>query len=514
MDNLFINRAEKADRIAYTFMDIGQLGAGPTQSMSLIEIRRDLVGPLTDGFVEAGETQTEESLRVCGYNLWLSLPEPVRRLLFGKETPLTLTLDHAAMPWELVYGQDYLSLQRTVVRRAAHHNVSSEDRPGIAAGSQSHKWLVVGDPKCDLPGARKEVAELKNLAGDLSDMHHQITFIAGTARQANILRVRDQLASGCMIFHYSGHADYETGALLLNDASLAPADIESLLRESACKPVVFLNACSTDRMRRPGSYSALSDSIAGAFLAGGARLVISTLWKIPDASACEFAVLFYRHVFDGLTFGEALLAARRERRRQAPNDPTWAAFVMYGDPEYRLVLGPGWRDYTRLQIEAAAAGAARMVGVATFDIEHLILALASDRNTLGVAWPALDHTLTSAALRRLGIDCSALVEAIRSAAQEGAPLSSDVPCALGPGVSRVFAAAFHDRMRRGARAGVLLNEADILLAMLKDSKTQSLLSRYLAVDPLRILAVVLDLMGTSAPAAFLHSTLTQEQQRA
>jgi CHAT domain-containing protein len=47
-------------------------------------------------------------------------------------------------------------------------------------------------------------------------------------------------------------------------------------------------------------------------------------------------VKFYRYVLSGEPTGEALRLARMEIRQSYPDEITWAAYVLYGDPTFRL----------------------------------------------------------------------------------------------------------------------------------------------------------------------------------
>jgi CHAT domain-containing protein len=72
-------------------------------------------------------------------------------------------------------------------------------------------------------------------------------------------------------------------------------------------------------------------SLAQAFLIAGARNVVATLWRVPDASTSTLAEAFYRELRSASTTDEALARAQREAiRRQA--DYTWSAYIQYGNP--------------------------------------------------------------------------------------------------------------------------------------------------------------------------------------
>ena len=69
-----------------------------------------------------------------------------------------------------------------------------------------------------------------------------------------------------------------------------------------------------------------------AFLGAGARAVIGSLYRAPDAGARAFAEAFYRAVLDGQTLGEAMRVARKAVMGTPGCGPAWACFVLYGDP--------------------------------------------------------------------------------------------------------------------------------------------------------------------------------------
>ena len=93
--------------------------------------------------------------------------------------------------------------------------------------------------------------------------------------------------------------------------------------------MVVLSAC-----RSGLGDLAIGDGAHGlrrAFLAAGARSVVSALWDVPDESAQVLITHFYRRLLDGATRLEALADARAALRADHPRDPLhWAAFVLDG----------------------------------------------------------------------------------------------------------------------------------------------------------------------------------------
>src|SRR5690606_23350175 len=71
----------------------------------------------------------------------------------------------------------------------------------------------------------------------------------------------------------------------------------------------------------------------------GASAFVGTLWEVNDLLAAEFAIVFYDRLLAGDTLGQAFYAARLAVRDRQPDNPTWLAYVLYGDPNSRVVWG-------------------------------------------------------------------------------------------------------------------------------------------------------------------------------
>ncbi|MEZ4733763.1 MAG: AAA family ATPase [Caldilineaceae bacterium] len=164
---------------------------------------------------------------------------------------------------------------------------------------------------------------------------HALNF---SREHASKVRVLTALASGDYdLIHFACHA--RPGALCLADGWLTTTEIQAALRGS---PFIFLNACSSARDSSLTSTNLpfvgqQSANLAEAFLTGGATAFIGTLWPVADASIGQLAVDFYRSLLNGKPVGKALRQARSHSINTAPNEISWAAPVLYGDPCLRLV---------------------------------------------------------------------------------------------------------------------------------------------------------------------------------
>jgi CHAT domain-containing protein len=74
---------------------------------------------------------------------------------------------------------------------------------------------------------------------------------------------------------------------------------------------------------------------ARVFLRAGAGAFVGTQWVVGDGAAKVFAEEFYRSLLDGSDLGESLRCARAATQ-EAPGDPTWLAYTLYGDPAAHL----------------------------------------------------------------------------------------------------------------------------------------------------------------------------------
>ena len=279
--------------------------------------------------------EVREDLNGIGLLMYgLYLPDMIQQRLRAVRSAVQIITNHADVPWELMHdGQDFLCL-RVPVGRMPKMVRASRRNPYERKGKL--RFLLIGDPTNDLPAARAEVEQIADLLGDVIAP----TILIGNA--ATSLRFLKQMATKEYdVIHYAGHAYFDrhqprnSGLVLANEKKVLAQEIERVLRG---RPLVFLNACEAGRgeseMRFIGSYT---EGMAISFLLGGALGCIGPLWKVPDQSAAELAIAFYRHLIEGEPIGEALRKARLKRKVANPAEDLWAAWVLYGDPTYKLL---------------------------------------------------------------------------------------------------------------------------------------------------------------------------------
>jgi CHAT domain-containing protein len=151
--------------------------------------------------------------------------------------------------------------------------------------------------------------------------------------------LQDLIVSGDFgLLHFACHNTYnpvggssiKLGTVQFTPTLMSTAVINEVLARSA--PTVFINACRSAGLN--ATYNRL-DGWASKFLEAGAAAFIGTLWAVSDGAAREFAQELYGSLQGGSPLGEAVKCAREAAARQ-PDDPTWLAYTVYGDPRATL----------------------------------------------------------------------------------------------------------------------------------------------------------------------------------
>lgn len=182
--------------------------------------------------------------------------------------------------------------------------------------------------RSELEWTLPEIDLISAIYGDRSDC----------LRNAEVTRERivDWGRSGCLIqystLHFATHGQLDAtsgtlSGLSLWDADLVLSDIEHLRLNS---PLVVLSACQSGLGKvYPG------DEIAGlpqAFLAAGARSVMTSLWHIDDRSTIGLMAAYHQRIEAGVTPAIALAEAQRHAIRQSVSPYSWGAFLNIGIP--------------------------------------------------------------------------------------------------------------------------------------------------------------------------------------
>jgi len=211
------------------------------------------------------------------------------------------------------------------------------------------KVLVLADPAD--PSARRAVrGDATEVMGALVNARHEAevalsAFPAGselrTGPPASEAFLKSASLDGFSLLHLATHAiaderDPEHAAVVLapggpaEDGRLEPREIARLPLGGR---TVVLAGCETSAgpvFRGEGVMS-----LARAFFSAGATAVVGTLDRARDDDAGLFFASMYRALGRGVTIGEAVVAAKRERIQEGAPPAAWAGVVLLGDAQAR-----------------------------------------------------------------------------------------------------------------------------------------------------------------------------------
>jgi hypothetical protein len=242
-------------------------------------------------------------------------------------------------PWEVLSyrradgtWRDFLGLETPVARWHVAEGSRVRVRPPASIALASFVSIVPRYPDAPLSAQDADLAELSPA------IRERLRTVRGT-REAFRTLVGDA-SSVISVLHFAGHGDVRAVegsvpefVLLLEDGAVASSEWAGLLPASSRSdhPLVFLNAC------RLGAGERLAGTVEGwasTVLEGGASGYVGGLWPLADASAATFARRFYATALAGEEVAAALARARRAFLENG--DPTYLAYVFYGDVHLRL----------------------------------------------------------------------------------------------------------------------------------------------------------------------------------
>ena len=153
-----------------------------------------------------------------------------------------------------------------------------------------------------LPHATKEAEWVAHILKCKPILHEQATKDAVIMRAMNA-KVIHLATHGSAVAGFLAFAGISASASQTVEAKkvlLYPEEVENL---NITPALVVLSSCDSGR----GVFKA--DGIQGmarAFILAGAQAVLTTLWRVPDESACIFMQFFYQYLVDGVRGTEAL----------------------------------------------------------------------------------------------------------------------------------------------------------------------------------------------------------------
>jgi CHAT domain-containing protein/pimeloyl-ACP methyl ester carboxylesterase len=251
----------------------------------------------------------------------------------------------AMYPWELLQDSTTvntipLSVSTGMIRQLATQDFRININPVMG-----NTALVIGEPDLEdkrmaLPSALEEAKRVSTL---LTANGFPDTVPLLRSKAAEILVAL--FSKEYKIVHMCGHGVFNadpkepTGMLIGKNAYLTTNEISQM---STVPELVFVNCCHLGATNaevetlRHNRYK-LAANIGTQLIEIGVKAVVVAGWAVDDTAAMQFAEEFYKHLFSGDNFGDAIRKARRVIYQNfGHRTNTWGAYQCYGDPFYTL----------------------------------------------------------------------------------------------------------------------------------------------------------------------------------
>jgi CHAT domain-containing protein/pimeloyl-ACP methyl ester carboxylesterase len=261
----------------------------------------------------------------------------------------------APFPWELLQDGTIATARPLCVNAGMVRQLATENyRVKINAVNNS-KALVIADP--NLKGFASQLAGAKEEGKLVTSILSSNGFEPRTIINESSFEIMQALFSDeYKIIHLAGHGIFNadpskgSGMLIGDNVFLSTREINQM---SMTPEFVFVNCCFLgksdaaadkyfqDRFR-------LAANIGTQLINNGVKAVIAAGWAVDDAAALEFTEVFYKSMFEGYNFGEALKNARQRIYDKYGYTNTWGAYQCYGDQYYRFNISKSAKPQERV----------------------------------------------------------------------------------------------------------------------------------------------------------------------
>lgn len=253
-----------------------------------------------------------------------------------------------------------LDNERTVTLSDAFDHITYAPTARLVSAIQRSQRHAAGVEVMVVAHGGDDLPDIALIGGPLHEAV-LITDLHGSAemlRQAEATPARALHAmSRARIVHVASHGlphsnRWATG-LALHGSSLGEATLTAsrILAEGDFSTVdlVVLNACRTGVHEGTGRTVQTLRSLESAFLARGARAVISTLWEITDLQGVVFSAVLHAHLGSGMALNAAYADTIRYLRAHQWRVPSQQGPVISAESAISSVL-PDWRGYLDQQV--------------------------------------------------------------------------------------------------------------------------------------------------------------------
>jgi CHAT domain-containing protein len=203
--------------------------------------------------------------------------------------------------------------------------------PGLRPSLAGAGWSLLGSPLLGgsghppLPEARAELEHVRSTLGGQHRVDTGASFTRSALLQALNRRQPLHLATHLVADAACDHGVLSPTAIVTTDGVLCAGEV---LAQEPALPLAVLNACGTARGVVVDGEGLMG--LARAFLMGGTRSVLATLWPIEDRAARLGIETFHALLAEGRRPSEAAAGARRDLRERGFPAADWAALRLLG----------------------------------------------------------------------------------------------------------------------------------------------------------------------------------------
>lgn len=256
-------------------------------------------------------------------------------------TSIQITSNNPLIPWELMRPisadgareTDFLGLEFRVARWAPRGSERQLDKPRRTVRVDQVTAIAPRYGGADhLPFQTVELAALRKMKG--------FREIPGRYEAVETL-IRGRPGG---IVHFSGHGVLrkdKDGApsfeIRLADTTLDVGEWRELAARGGSRPFYFFNACDIGQATSVGGFV---EGWGPALIGTGASGYIGGLWPLFDRAAANFSTHFYAELGPRAKDGPVFVAEILRRARRLfyeTGDPTYLAYIFYGDVNLRFV---------------------------------------------------------------------------------------------------------------------------------------------------------------------------------
>ncbi|KJD31412.1 hypothetical protein PK35_14990 [Tamlana nanhaiensis] len=265
--------------------------------------------------------------------------------IFRDQNNVILKLDKyaAQIPWELLFDSTTTDKPASVNTGFIRQLITQDGSPNTPVSLNNHDVFVVGDPIYNTPGLLPLPAAKEEAIWVIYKFKKE-AYRVNPLINSNAKHIMMELFSKpYKIMHFAGHGVYNpedenVGIAIGNGLCIDPAVINQI---GYVPEFIFINCCFSGVLdAEDDSYSKnrfkLAANIGTQLIEMGVKAIIITGWPVDDAAARTFAETFYKKMFEGYNFGDAVQKARMACHNNHSGSNTWGAYQCYGNQYYKF----------------------------------------------------------------------------------------------------------------------------------------------------------------------------------